>query len=228
MSVITISREFGSEGDSIAQKVAQTLDYHLVDQKFIGIILGQYGYVEFDKEYASLPTFWERFDAQREKQRDVMVSMLNRVIQALAQHGNVVLLGRSGFEVLGGFADVFHVRLQAPFPVRVQRVMAQQNIPFEQAEAVVKKNDRVRVAFVEEFYRVPWESIHAFDLVINTGKVSPDLAADWIIAATRTFETELEIEKTTAASIVVDRVLAETVSEVLQCQETHNYRLSHK
>src|SRR6266542_3575993 len=100
MSVITISREFGSEGDSIAQKVAQTLDYHFVDQKFIGTLLGQYGYVEFDKEYATLPTFWERFDAQREKQRDETVSMLNQAVQAIAHHGNVVLLGRSGFEIL--------------------------------------------------------------------------------------------------------------------------------
>ena len=156
MSVITISREFGSEGDSIAHKVAQALGYHFVDQKFIGIILGQYGYVEFDKEYASLPTFWERFDAQREKERDVMVGMLNRVIQAVARHGNVVILGRSGFEVLSGFADVLHVRLQAPFLVRVRRVMSQQSIPFEQAEEIVKKSDKVRVAFVEEFYRVSW------------------------------------------------------------------------
>jgi cytidylate kinase len=221
MLVITISREFGSEGDRIAQKVAQTLDYHFVDQKFIGTILGQYGIVEFDKEYATLPTFWERFDAQREKQRDVMVSMLNRVIQAVAQHGNVVLLGRSGFEVLGGFADVFHVRLQAPFPLRVRRVMAQQNIPFEQAEAIVQENDKVRVAFVEEFYRVPWDSMHAFDLVINTGKVSPDLARDWIIAAAGTLETNLEVEKPTVASIVVDRIMADAVSEVLQCQRAH-------
>lgn len=221
MSVITISREFGSEGDMIAQKVAQTLDYHFVDQRFIGIILGQYGYVEFDKEYATLPTFWERFDAQREKQRDVMVGMLNQVIQAVAQHGNVVLLGRSGFEVLGRFADVFHVRLQAPFPIRVRRVMAQQHIPFEQAEAVVKKNDRVRVAFVEEFYRVPWSSIHAFDLVINTGRVSPDLATDWIIAAARTFETSLEVDQPTVASIEVDRIMAEAISDVLQCQTAH-------
>ncbi len=111
MSVITISREFGSEGDAIAQKVAQALGYHFVDQKFIGIVLGQYGYVEFDKEYKSLPTFWERFDAQREKQRDVMVTMLNQVIQAVAHHGDVVILGRSGFEVLGRFSDVFHVRI---------------------------------------------------------------------------------------------------------------------
>ena len=221
MSVITISREFGSEGDTIAHQVAQTLDYHFVDQKFIGIILGQYGYVEFDKEYATLPTFWERFDAQREKQRDVMVTMLNRVIQAVAHHGNVVILGRSGFEVLGGFADVLHVRLQAPFSVRARRVMAQQEITFEQAEAVVKKNDKVRVAFVEEFYRVSWNTIHAFDLVINTGKISPDLATRWLIDMTKASKTNLETDKPTTASIVVDRILAETVSDVLQCNQTH-------
>lgn len=189
MSVITISREFGSEGDTIAQKAAQTLGYHFVDRKFIGTILGQYGYVEFDKEYESLPTFWERFDAQRDKQRDLMVNMLNQVIQAVAQHGNVVILGRSGFEVLGGFADVFHVRLQAPLPVRVGRVMEQQKLTFDEAETLVKETDKVRVAFVEEFYRVSWGDIHAFDLVINTGKISPDLAAIWVVDAAKSFLT---------------------------------------
>jgi cytidylate kinase len=221
MSAITISREFGSEGDAIAQKVAQTLGYHFVDQKFIGTILGQYGYVEFDTEYKSLPTFWERFDAQREKQRDVMVTMLNRVILAVAHHGDVVILGRSGFEVLGNYANVLHVRLQAPFSIRVGRVMAQQEIPFEEAEAVVKKNDKVRQAFVEEFYKVPWGSIHAFDLVINTGKVFPDLATTWIVEAANTFVNNMEIGKPTTASIEVDRMMAEAVSDVLECKTAH-------
>jgi cytidylate kinase len=221
MSVITISREFGSEGDAVARQVAQTLDFHFVDREFIGIILGQYGYVEFDKEYATLPTFWERFDAQRGKQRDVMVNMLNQVIQAVAQHGNVVILGRSGFEVLGGFAEVFHVRLQAPFSVRVRRVMAQQKIPFEQAESVVKDNDKVRMAFVEEFYRVPWDAIHAFDLVINTGKISPDLATNWVIDITKASMTGLETDQPTTDSIVVDRILAGAVSDALKCNQAH-------
>jgi cytidylate kinase len=221
MSVITISREFGSEGDYIAQQVAQTLNYHYVDQKFIGIILGQYGYVEFDKEYATLPTFWERFDAQREKQRDLMVKMLNQVIQAIAHHGNVVLLGRSGFEVLGGFADVLHVRLQAPFSVRVGRVMAQQKLPIEQAETLVKNNDKVRVAFVEEFYRVPWNAMHAFDLVINTGKISPDMATSWVVNVAKAPVTSLEIDKPTTTSIIVDRILAQAVSDVLECDQAH-------
>jgi cytidylate kinase len=221
MPVVTISREFGSEGDSIARKAAQTLGFHFVDQKFIGQILGQYGYVEFDKEYQSLPTFWERFDAQREKQRDVMMDMLNRVIEAVANHGNVVILGRSGFDVLGGFADVLHVRLQAPFSVRVGRVMEQQKISFEQADALVKERDKVRRAFVEEFYRAPWGAIQAFDLVVNTGKVFPDMATNWIIDAARTFVNNMEIGKATTASIKVDHIMAEAVSEALQCKEAH-------
>ena len=221
MSVITISREFGSEGDAIAQKVAQTLGYHFVDQKFIGVILGQYGYVEFDREYKSLPTFWERFDAQREKQRDVMVTMLNRVIQAVAHHGNVVILGRSGFEVLRGFTDVFNVRVQAPFSVRVARVMEQQKLTLDEAEELVKTKDKVRLAFVEEFYKVPWGSIQAFDLIVNTEKISPDLATNWVIEGVKAFMTGRETAEPATASIVVDRVLENAVAEVLECKKTH-------
>ncbi len=221
MSVITISREFGSEGDTIAHQVAQSLNYHLVDQKLIGDILGQYGYVEFDKEFTTLPTFWERFDAQREKQRDLMAQMLNQVIEAVAHHGNVVLLGRVGFEVLGKYTDVLHVRLQAPFSVRVRRIMTQQGLSLEEAESAVKQSDKVRVAFVEEFYKVPWESLHAFDMVINTGKISPDQAVNWIVAAEQAPVTSLEIEKPTSTTIEVDRILEEAVSEELNCTQPH-------
>jgi cytidylate kinase len=177
--------------------------------------------VEFDKEYQNLPTFWERFNAQQEKQRDVMMGMLNHVIQAVAYHGNVVILGRSGFEVLGGFADVLHVRLQAPFSVRIGRVMEQQKITFEEAEALVSKSDKVRLAFVEEFYKVPWDKIHAFDLVVNTAKIFPDQATSWIIEAAKTFVNNMENDKPTTSSIKVDRILAEAVSEGLKCNESH-------
>jgi len=222
MSVITISREFGSGGDVVARQVAHALDFHFVDQKFVSTILGQYGYVEFDKEYANLPTFWERFDAQREKHRDVMMSMLNRVIRAIAHHGNVVILGRSGFEILGGFSDVLHVRLQAPFPVRVKRIMEEQQITAEQAESAVKQSDKVRIAFVEEFYRVPWNAIHAFDLVINTGKIAPATAITWIVAAANTsILTSLDAEEPMTSSIDVDRILAEAISDELKCKTVH-------
>ncbi len=221
MAVITVSRDYGSDGDIIAQQAAQTLGYHFVDLKFIGTIIGQYGYVEFDKEYRNLPTFWERFDAERLKHRDVMMNMLNQVIQAVAQHGNVVILGRSGFEVLRGYSGVFHVRVQAPFSIRVERVMEQQKLTFEEAEQMVKSKDKVRLAFVEEFYKVPWGSIQAFDLIVNTEKVSTNLATSWVIEGVNAYMAGLGTDQPTTASIEVDRVLAQSVTDVLNCNETH-------
>jgi cytidylate kinase len=221
MPVITISREFGSQGEYVAERIAQALGYHFVDKEFIGKILNQYGVVEFDREYDTLTTFWEKFNAQREKRRDVMVAMLNQVVRAVAQHGNIVILGRSGFAILAGFADVIHIRLQAPLSVRAARVAAQQKISPEQAETGVRENDKIRTAFIEELYRVPWDSIHAFDLVIDTGKISSDRAANWVVEAAKAFVISPEIEQPTTGSIEVDPVLARSVSEALGCNQSH-------
>jgi cytidylate kinase len=222
MSVITISRDFGSEGDYIAETIARTLGYHFVDKEFFSKIMGEYGQVEFDKEYDVLPGFWEKFDAHRYQRRDDIVHMLDRVVRAVAQHGNVVILGRSGFEVLGEFADIVHVRLQAPLSVRVTRVMAELKIPFEQAEEVVKENDKVHMAFVQDYYRIPWDAVHAFDLVINTGKISPDLAMNWLVAAIKALVVIPEPNKPLTSSIEVDDILKTTVSDALKCESVHS------
>jgi cytidylate kinase len=221
MSAITISREFGSKGEYIAERIAQALDYHLVDKEFVGHLLDRYGLVEFHDEYDSRLDFWDRFNADREKRRAVMVNMLNQVMRAVAHHGNVVILGRSGFAALAGFADVLHVRLQAAFPVRVARVMAQQQMSTEQAEAAVRENDRVRAAFVEEFYGVKWGTAFAFDLVINTGAISPDLAVTWVVDAVKAFASPPETGMPSTRSIEVDAVLAAAVSDALGCERPH-------
>ena len=216
MAVITISRKLGSRGDYIAEKVAQVLDYHYVDKEFIGRVLSQYGLIEFDKEYDNLPGFWEKFNSQKEERRELMVDMLNRVMRAVAHHGNVVILGRSGFSVFQGFGDVLNARIQAPFSFRVTRVMEQEEITYEEADALVKQDDRVRSTFVKSFYGVQWDAPNAFDLLIDTGKISPELAIRWLVEAIRELEKREAGDKLTTASIQVDSVLAETISTELQ------------
>ncbi len=218
MSIITISREVGSEGSLIAQKVAEALGYHFADKGMIARVLKQYGLVEFDQEYDSIPTFWDRLNAQREQRRDLIVNMLNRVVLALAQHGHVVILGRGSFAVLRGFTDVLNVRVQAPLPLRVERVMRRENIAdSSQAEALVKEGDRVRVAFIESFYGVRPDAAGVFDLVIDTGKISSDLATTWLIEATRALDRASHHECTIAA-IQVDSLLASVVAAELKCE----------
>jgi cytidylate kinase len=54
--------------------------------------------------------------------------MLNDTMDALAHRGDTLILGRGGYASLSKYEDVLNVRLQAPFLVRVERVMARENI----------------------------------------------------------------------------------------------------
>lgn len=221
MAVITISREYASQGDHIAQQVAHALGYHLVDKEFIAAILSQYGIVEFNRGYEALPGFWERFSARHLQDREITVDMLNRVVRGVAHHGNVVIVGRSGFAILKGLSDVLHVRIQAPFPVRAMRVAAEQGLALQQAEALVREQDRVRAGFVEEFYAVSWDTISLFDLVVNTDKVAPEAAVRWIVETAQAL-TGGPAAGPTTGSITVDGVLAAAIADALACARPHH------
>ncbi len=214
MSVITISRELGSEGSYIARKTAQKLGYRLVDKKVIEGILGQYGLIHFDEEYESAPGLWERFDAARER----TIDMLNRVIRAVAHHGNVVILGRGSFAVLNGFADVLNVRIQAPLTLRVERVMKERAmLDQDQAEALVKESDKVRQAFIQSWYGLRWDAALSFDLVIDTGKVPRDMAVDWLVSLHDNLEERpVNTGAMLSGTLDIDDVLRDTVETVLK------------
>src|SRR5512139_3165344 len=118
MPAITISREIGSLGDTIAEQTARRLGYVLADKNVIGKIFGQFGFLDFKETYDE-SGFWSRFDPHYTE----MAHLLNRIIEALVFHGNIILLGRGGFALLKDYADVLNVRIQAPFSIRVARVM---------------------------------------------------------------------------------------------------------
>ena len=46
-----------------------------------------------------------------------------QIMHELAERGDVILVGRGGSQILKDDPQAFHVRLVAPLPVRVRRVM---------------------------------------------------------------------------------------------------------
>jgi cytidylate kinase len=207
MAVITISRQVGSGGVSIGKKVADILGYHFIDKNTLADVLKEYGIVEFEKVYDFSEGFWDRFAPTRNR----TVLMMNRVIQAMASHDNVVIVGRGSYVTLSDFANVLNVRIQAPLDYRVRRVMERENLSnFEQVEALVKERDRARIDFVEFTYGVNWDKASDFDLVIDTGKVEPDRAVSWLVEAVRGWNIN---GKLTTASIEVDPILERYISD---------------
>jgi cytidylate kinase len=222
MSVITISREYGSGGAYIAQQVAETLGSHFAGKREIARLLGQQGFAGFSQEYDAVPpAFWTRFDARRVEGRELMVDTLNRLILALAQHGDMVILGRGAFAVLRDFPGSFHVRIQAPLSQRVNWVMEKMNITQPaQAEAMVKEGDRVRAAFVESFYGVRWDVSSGFDMMLDTGKVPLKLAIAWLVEVARALKAGAE-GNPPAGTLRIDAEMASLVARELKCQAPH-------
>lgn len=218
MTVITISRQFGSEGMAIARQVAQTLGYHVADEEVMEWALRQYGLIQFEEVFERAPSFWDLFD----EQFILTADMLDRVIKALAQHGNIVIIGRGSYAPLQGLADVVNVRIQAPRPVRVQRMRERLAISQAEAETRVVEEDRVQAGFIEKAYKVRCDDATPFDLVIDTGHMTPDFASGLIVEAVRARLEQPPGEAPMAAAFEVDSVLTGVIGEALQCENSHS------
>ena len=224
MSVITISREFGSEDAGIVGRIAGELGYHVADKTGIGRIMAQYGIIEFGKEYDTPKKFWDLFDSEKGKRKDDVVKMLNNVIRALAHHGNIVIVGRCGFSVLAEYDDVFNIRIQAPFMCRVNNVMKQYNLTSEsKAEAMVKEGEIIRTAFIETSYNTRGDLAKSFDLVINSAKTTPDLAVNMIVGSVRELDKADRSRGKFTDSIEVDPTLLDAIREEVHCTSIHNH-----
>lgn len=213
MAVITISRETGSGGYQIAKGVAESLGYALVDKFTTESIFRQYGMTRFDDVYSSAPSILDLLNADNL----LLVSMANEIVEAVAKRGNVVILGRAGFAVLSGLADVLHVRIQAPFSERVQRIMERESITdIDAAVERVKQDDEVHRKYMSRFYNKQWDEPSNFNLVLDSGSLSVEEAVRQIVEAARELDLKAQPQAgATTASLQVDPVLADAVTKAI-------------
>lgn len=213
MAVITISRDPGSGGMDIARKVAGALGYELADHDTTDAILRQYGLTKFSELYENVPSLLDILNADNL----LIVAMTNEILEALAKRGNIVILGRAGFAVLGKFADVLNVRVQAPFDQRVKRVMEREGLTdLPDAEQRIKDEDNVHRKYVRRFYNCEWDDPANFSLALDTSVLSVDAAASLIAEAAKSVEQKARAgDAVTTATIKEDPVLADAVARVL-------------
>jgi len=185
MSAITISRQLGSLGEEVAQKVAQQLDYRIVSRDLSNLAATRCGSpvsaLEIIDELGLLnlhPTA---------KDRRLFITAIREVMEELADCGNIIIVGRAGQIILGKRSDVLHCRVNAPENLRAERVSHQLNIPHSAALAQVRASDRSRRDYLRRYYHVLWENPELYDLILNTARLSPDQAAQLICLAVEDF-----------------------------------------
>src|SRR5260370_40805513 len=111
MAVITISRNPGSLGDTIARAMAERLNYRLVERRELIQLAERIGGSDVAWDRAPelrerSPSFWERLNEERRR----YASVLRRVTTQLAEEDGVVIAGLGAGQLLKGFSN--RVQLQ--------------------------------------------------------------------------------------------------------------------
>lgn len=197
LSAITISREAGAGATSVATRLAGILEkrrehggapWTVFDQNLVEKVLQDH----------NLPARIRRF--MPEDATPVVTAAVEEMLGlhpsawTLQQHtvdtiyrlallGNVILIGRGSNLITARMPHVIHVRLVAPREIRVQRFCEDRGLPVQEADKLVEKLDSARRRYVKSHFNANVADPLGYDLVVNTGKIDYDRAAEVIASA---------------------------------------------
>lgn len=178
MAIITISRQIASFGDETSAAAAKLLGYRFIDRKMLEEYLLKKGISR-----SNLKKYDERkpgFLASLSKNRDEYFDYLREAVYEYASEDNAIFIGRGGFAILKDIPGVYAVRLIAPDKTRVLRLMEEFDYSEKQAQELMHESDNNRGGFHKCFFNVEHDDSIFYDMVLNTGKINADTAAQII------------------------------------------------
>jgi len=179
MSMITISKQLGSLGTEIALAVAEKLDYEYVDKEKIGKILADFGFgaPEVEKFDEKKPPFWDSLSIQRTN----FLYSIRAAIYDFARKGQEVIVGRGGQVLLKNLPGTLHVRIFAPFDLRVKRLAERERVDEKHAVRMIRRSDQDSAGYIHSFFNADWNDASLYDLLINTERLSLSTAVQLIL-----------------------------------------------
>jgi hypothetical protein len=126
----------------------------------------------------------------------VMVPQIAQTVLHLADAGHVILVGRGANFITARMPDVFHVRLIASLPGRIERMRKLNHLTKAEAAALLKKEDRARGRYVKTHFHVSVDNDLLYHLVVNTDRI-PCMDTARLIAdgARRCFQSDAGSKK---------------------------------
>lgn len=204
MPVITIAREFGAGGSRVAAMLAQRLEAEVIDRRLVAEVAGRLGFTadavaaqdehaksvvdRLVRSFAALGeaygTGWDvRYGEPLADPQEAVQLLTEQVIRQTARRGNAIIIGRGGAFVLADWPDALHVFLRSAESVRIRAIMARFAFAEEEARRRLHQIDADRAAYMRQNYGTDWRDPRHYDLVLDTGRLGYQRAADTILAA---------------------------------------------
>jgi cytidylate kinase len=188
---VTISRQSGSGGHVVAEKLAEFLQTNAPSESCAWTTFDR-NLVEKVLEDHHLPKRLAKFmpedhvsdisDAMDElfglhPSSWTLVEQTAETILRLAELGNVILIGRAASVVTAKLDHVFHVRLVSSMDKRAEYLQDLEKISTKAAIQMLRREDRGRARYVSKHYGADINDPLLYHLVINTERVGYEQAA---------------------------------------------------
>jgi cytidylate kinase len=177
--VITIGREFGSNGRAIARELSEALGIQFYDKELIEMAakkskLSDEDLAEIDETRAN-PWIYSSVGYQVgsgyttvEPINDLLYQAEASVIRDVAESEDCIIVGRCSDYVLKDKIDSRHVFVYAPFNYRLSVVMNRDNLDEKKARSVIKKIDKRRRLYYNFYTDRNWNDLRNYDLSLDS------------------------------------------------------------
>lgn len=185
--IITIERSYASGGNEIGKRLAKELGYQLYDRNILLKAAKNLGtppmYIENLEETSSGSFIFNLSKTHlggkaNEKALPLAEQLFEEeknIIQAAADEGGCVIIGRAAGYILKDREDCLRVFIHADEKKRIQRAIERENIKESEAEAVLRKFDKRRNGFYNSVTNWKWGDPRYFELCLDSGKLGMDL-----------------------------------------------------
>ncbi len=195
MSIITISRGSYSRGKEIAETVSERLGYKCISRDILLDTSDKYHIPEIKliRAIHDAPSILDKFVYNKDK----YINFVQSTLLNFLKDDNIVYHGLAGQFFVKDIPHVLKVRIISDMEDRIQCEMERENISYDDAKNILKKDDEQRKKWSMNLYGIDTTDPSLYDLVIHIGKISVSDAADIIChtVAKEQFQTTAQSQK---------------------------------
>ena len=189
--MITISRQYGTDGHQIAEFLAENLGIPFYDKDLISIASRETRFAEkaFDEAEKTATTTLGYMLSNRSNRsvygmplNDQLFMVQAGVIRTIADKGPAVIVGRCADYVLAGYKPSIDIFLQANTEARTKTVMERENVSKKEAQTRIARMDKARATYYNYYTDRKWSDLNNYDIALNVSHLTAKEAADLLTA----------------------------------------------
>lgn len=174
--IISISREFGSGGHAIADKISKETGFPLYDRVILEDIASEKG---IDKEYLKkydespkIPVVSRRVRGHSNSMEENLAEMQFEYLKKKADNGeSFIVVGRCAETILKDNEGLIPIFVLADRRDKVSRVVQRYQLSEKEAVAKINRHDRKRKYYHNRYSQYRWGDSRSYDLCVNSSRL---------------------------------------------------------